>query len=159
MITNDDELNVVMMDIAFDLMNHIRVKIEELLKQHIMDDVYGAGTPTVYERSYEFLNSVDDTELNTMRNGYGTTIYHNTDMMESVPEIFKHGSLRFSGGTDARQWLPELLNEGRVGHLFGTGWWTEARPYFDNTIAEIESSGLVYEWCSEFFNSIGIELL
>lgn len=43
-------------------------------------------------------------------------------------------------GSDVSNYIPEIVHEGKAGHIFGSGAWTEERPYMDNTVKKLNSN-------------------
>jgi len=130
----------------------------DLLKKHIELFVYNVGDQkrNFYvggdaEPTGEFGEHVANTKVEKSTNGsHTTTIFHDTDKYTLARGAFVHGSRylnRETGrwkSTDVRKALPEIINDGRSGKLFGIkGWWRKPRPYFDYFLDEM-SYGKMY---------------
>ena len=56
--------------------------------------------------------------------------------------------------------VPKIINDGLSGNLFGKNkWWQKERPYFSNTLKELESQGLIRKWFKEGLKKRGINMV
>ncbi|MHC1722442.1 MAG: hypothetical protein AB9836_04455 [Aminipila sp.] len=113
--------------------------IQEVIKIKIQEDVYNAGVPLIYERTYEFLNSFN-MDLQKLGNYVVATIFFDPTTMECNPDNFQHGSNYSDRGSDLREALAEVLNDNKSGALFGYGYWMNRKPFFDDAVAYIDEN-------------------
>ena len=164
-IRNANDLNNTLMSILMSVLQEVAGKINDKLKARIDEDVYinrnnyylnGTGTP-----SYEFRESVTTDEMVKGKNEVQIRIFHDKEKMSFKPDDFMHGSRYWKDGTaDIREWLPKIINDGLSGDLFGENkWWQKERPYFSNTLKELESQGLIRKWFKEGLKKRGVNMV
>ena len=160
-IRNGKDLNNALILILQDVIKEVADKINDKLRVRIDEDVYinrnnyyvgGSKKPT-----YEFRESVTTSNIEIDKNIVSTEIFHDSEKMSFRPDDFVHGSRYWKHGDDIREYLPKIINDGLSGSLFGSGWWQEERPYFTNTLKELENSGLIRKWFLEAMRKRGLK--
>lgn len=155
-INNDVELLELLKKITNEVIDEVSKKLLNILQYNIQQLVYtsprsfyvgGTGEPTG-----EFLESwVINKDTN------GATIEQDLEKMR-VSSVYRvHGGESTSYSTDARAFISYYINEGASGPLFGSGFWTEPRPFWDETLRLIQE-GTVDTWIEEAFRKRGIEV-
>jgi len=111
------------------IVNEILAGIEEWNKKEIERMVYAKGTPTYYERTEPEFNfeSAWGGEIKESNPNYveGEFSYKPDDMSLGYEIDGQHSSI--ITGEDIRPYLAEIIYEGKAGHIFGTGFWTQKR--------------------------------
>jgi hypothetical protein len=156
------QLNNYLTKILRDCLQEVADKVNDKLRYHVDEEVYinrnnyyadGSGEPT-----YDLRESITTDEIKQSGNELSTKVFHDKDKMRFQPDDFIHGSRYWKDGvTDIREILPKIINDGLSGDLFGSGWWQEERPYFTNTINELQSQGLIKRWFKEALAKRGIK--
>ncbi len=127
---------------------HVREQIEEKVYQN-------PTTPQDYERTRELKNSLVHTYPKVNNNEIITEIKHETNLMGSyVPN--QHMSVVYD--TPFIESLAEIVNYGKAGHIFGTGYWTEPRPYMDDAKKDLKG-GLVKKYMKNALNKRGLNTI
>ena len=139
-------------------MKEVGKNVVKVVKRRIVIDVYGAGTPTKYQRTFQLRDSVTHTSPKREAEGISVQVYHDTSKIDSAPDQFIHGSNYWSP-RDYSQYLPETVHYGRSGSLFGYGFWTEERPYMTNAIEEIRHRNIHVVTLKRSLRSQGVEVL
>lgn len=124
--------------------------MEKLLKQlqsNIMKIVYGAGSPSSYDVTWQFLDSWEKSRVRIMGNVLESEIFQNIGVMVSEPGIFQHGSEYFQPN-DARDFIADIIFEGKAGPLFGEGYWTQARDAWTPTVEHLYNGDFL-RWFDE----------
>lgn len=158
------QLNNYLMPILRECLQEVADKVNDRLRYHVDGDVYinrnnyyanGTGEPT-----YDLRESITTDEIKQSANEVFTKVYHDKEKMRFQPDDFIHGSRYWKDGiTDIREILPQIINDGLSGSLFGEGWWQEPRPYFSDTLQELQSQGLIKRWFKESLNKRGVKTL
>ncbi len=139
----------------YGVLGEVALKASEKLIAHLDSEVYinrntsyayGTGQPT-----YDLRNSVTASQVEKVGGELQSKVFHDKEKMSFSPDDFVHGSRYWKDGvTDIRELLPKIINDGLSGDLFGQNqWWQEERPYFSNTLKELESKGLIKKWFKE----------
>ncbi len=156
-----EELNKIILDAMYEVIEYVAKRIHSLLISHIDEDVYinqnnyyarGTKMPT-----YEFRESWDIDEVEKAKDTVQSSIYHNPQKMSFSPEDFVHGSELWHTN-DIRELLPLIIEKGLSGNLFGAGWWQEPRPFFANTLEELNNKGLIKKWFKEGMDKYGLSI-
>lgn len=116
-------------------MSGVGDKTAELVKDRIDKDVYAAGSPTVYERTYELRESVEAGKVSVGKSIVETEIGHNPTEIGSY-EPNQHYSI--VDGSHSSDSIAEIVHDGKSSHILGTGFWTKKRPYMDNAKEEMK---------------------
>ncbi len=160
-INSLNQIDEVLLPIIADALNEVAERAVELMKVHVDKDVYavgdanrtyyhdGTGSPT-----YQLRDSIIHTEPAIQGKEVTAVVKHDTNLMQSDPDTFLHGSNYFSP-QDVRSLLPTIINEGLSGPLFGAFWHKLKRPYFTNTKEELEK-GLFQQWMAEALRKRGV---
>ena len=148
-------------------LDYVLQKISERNEDLIMKIIYNNYTPEVYERTDEFrqawdysLSSGGNQVLGTF--GYSETSSDSGRIMHYVPEKGQHGTpdsfgeLVTSAWGDAREYLAEIIYEGKSSHVFGTGPWTRKRNAWEGLINTVESNKL-YTWFENGLKYAGLK--
>jgi hypothetical protein len=138
-------------------LDEVGEKVNELLREHVDDDVYKVGYKANYyaygdsQPTFDLRESVTTSDVKTNGNQSEVSIFHDKNKMRFEPDNFIHGSRYWKDGTtDIREYLPMIVDMGLSGDLFGSGWWQDERPYFRNTLAELRDNGKLKQWFKEF---------
>jgi hypothetical protein len=161
-----DEITKLLIPIIKDCVQEVGDKVNELLREHVDKDVYQAGYQANYyangtmQPTFGLRDSITTSTLKISGNEVTTEIYHDSDKMELDPDNFIHGSRYWKHGTtDIRDILPEIVAFGLSGDLFGSGWWQNPRPYFQNTLQELKEQGKLRQWFIEALKKRGIKTI
>lgn len=111
-------------------------KTSELVKKRIDEDVYDAGTPSEYIRTYELRESIRSSDVKSSGNTAEVEVKHDTSLIHSNPTLNQHASA--IDGSSSVDSIAEIVHDGKSGGLFGQGFWTQKRPYMDNAKEEME---------------------
>ena len=158
------ELNGYLIAIMQDCLEEVLEKINSKLKEHIQTDVYDVGDNAVYaggsgSPTGDFKESVTSSDVKVNGNSVSGEVYHDSEKMSLDIDKFIHGS-KYWDKADMREHLQEIIEYGLSGSLFETGaWYQEPRPYFANTLKELESSGLIRQWFRSALKSRGLKVL
>lgn len=114
--------------------------IAKELKQQVDEDVYNTyQNPTHYERTYELRESIDSFSPEK-KNGYITVEVGHDYSKIHAKEPNMHMSV--TNGQDVSEQLPQWINDGTIGDIFGEGGWTKPRSYMDNMKQKIRSENM-----------------
>jgi hypothetical protein len=144
-------------------LDEVGEKVNELLREHIDEDVYRAGYQTNYyaygttQPTFDLRESVTTSNVKVSGNQAEVFIYHDKNKMRLDPDNFVHGS-NYWRNRDIRDILPEIIEYGLSGDLFGKGWWQDPRPYVQNTIDELKSQGKLKQWFKEALEKQGLKV-
>ncbi len=171
MINSYSQLEAHLLKILADCLNEVSKKVEDLLKEHVQEDVYDVGSriPNGDKQGRQYYyngtkkptgqlkESVTSTEVQIVGNEVTTKIHHDPNAMEYDAPTYLHGSSFYDPG-DVREMLPYLINEGKTGDLFGEVWHKLRRPYMTNTYNELISQDLVRKWMIIALKSRGLNV-
>lgn len=162
-IRNAKELDDILIKILKDVIQEVAEKINDKLRSRIDEDVYVNRNSYYHDKSrqptYQFRESVTTDEVKVDGKEVSTKVYHDANKMELNVDTFLHGSRYWEHGEDVRELLPKIINDGLSGNLFGANqWWQEPRPYWTNTIKELESQGLIKKWFKEAMRKRGFKV-
>lgn len=110
-------------------------KTKELVKDRIDKDVYAAGSPTTYERTYELRESVQPSKVESKGSTAEVKIGHDEGLIGSYSPN-QHYSI--VDGSSSVHSIAEIVHDGKSSHILGTGYWTKKRPYMDNAKKEMK---------------------
>jgi predicted RNA binding protein YcfA (HicA-like mRNA interferase family) len=95
-------------------------KIEDILKQYIMDEWYGRMNPEDYSRTYNFVNSISVKPTQEIKDGWMVEIYFDNEKI--FPEYAdedrtwnKHMSVY---GEDVSDYIPEWIERGNNSPIY-----------------------------------------
>jgi len=137
-------------------------RIQKIYIEHIDLDVYKAGRGTNFyvggsmQPTFGLRDSVSNMIIKKQKYYISGGIYHDEAKMILDQDNYVHGS-PWNGGTDVRKSLPEIINDGLSGKLFGPGWWQAPRPFISNTLEELQTNGTVKKIFLEVFKGMGIK--
>lgn len=144
-IRNENDLLNVFNPILDDVIQELADKILDILWDFIKKDVYDSYVePSVYSRTYDFLNSwINEIERKGRRKEVIAKIFNSPKLMSLDWENYVHGSPE---SHDFRQHLAEAIEEG----LGGNYWFPhnaayEERPFFSDTIKYLEQNGYLFK--------------
>lgn len=130
-------------------------KATKLVKDRIDEDVYGAGNPKKYIRTYDLRESVEPSKVKSSGNVAELEVSHNSALIRSNPELNQHASA--IDGSSSVDSIAYIIHEGKSGKIFGSGFWTEKRPYILNAIKEMED-GKYKEFMIEELKKMGFKV-
>lgn len=134
-VKNYKDLEVALTKALAKAMPKVGDKTVELVKDRIDKDVYGAGSPTVYERTYELRESVEVGKISVGKSTVETEIGHNPTEIGSYSPNQHYSVVDGSHSSDS---IAEIVHDGKSSHILGTGFWTKPRPYMDNAKKEMK---------------------
>jgi hypothetical protein len=156
----------ILMPIIKDALAEVGDKVNELMQNRVDVDVYMAGRQTNYyangtmQPTFGLRDSITTSQVKSSGNTAEVTVYHDSDKMQFDPDSFIHGSRYWKDGTtDIRDILPEIVAFGLSGDLFGSGWWQDERPYYQNTLKELKEQGKLRQWFIEALKKRGINAI
>lgn len=127
-VIKDKELHKWLIGELRKISNAIVRDIMDLNEKKIQKVVYDSYSPSIYDRSYEFLNawSKDKAKQNSP-NSVQCTMYYDGDKMSigwpstdpELPGYGKHASA--IDNFDAREYLADIIYQGLAGPAFGVG--------------------------------------
>ena len=125
-IQNENQLQSAIAQALQPVINKVLEKILAENKDLIDEGIYNANTPSVYERTEEFREawSTEDSTINN--NHVSGKFFYDPDKMSVDPDMFQHGS-NYYQPNDVREFLANLIYEGRSGPFFGEGYWTRKK--------------------------------
>lgn len=156
------------------LMPKIKIITETILdgiaswnRREISRKVYDAGTPSLYERTYNgstdwehdpedgsFMSAwsgeVEQTERNEMTADFE---YDPTKLI--AEQIGVHTSAL--DDSDIREYLAEIIYEGLAGHIFGEGFWTQKRDAW-NALLRIVGGQHMKIWIEQGAKKAGLKI-
>lgn len=132
-----DDVSVLLKDLRSDiedtLADEVLDEVKNIEMKHVRDDVFGVYTPSIYKRRAH--GGIDDPD-NIVR-----TVKNMELEVDNVTEFNDdYGTHNHGEG------LADLINEGEHsgGHFYDyPGEFTQARPFLDNTIEEVEETDKV----------------
>ncbi|HZK00615.1 MAG TPA: hypothetical protein VFC79_11430 [Tissierellaceae bacterium] len=107
---------------------------KDLVKDRIDKDVYAAGTPNTYERTYELRESVQPSKVESKGSIAEVKIGHDEGLIGSYSPN-QHYSI--VDGSSSVHSIAKIVHDGKSSHILGTGYWTNPRPYMDNAKKEM----------------------
>ncbi|MGJ0846638.1 hypothetical protein ACR77J_08115 [Tissierella praeacuta] len=110
-------------------------KTVDVVKDRVDKDVYEAGSPTVYERTYELRESLVADDFKTSGNTAEITIKHDTNQIHSTAPN-QHYSV--VDGSSSVEGIAYIVHSGKSGKVFGEGYWTQERHYMSNAREEMK---------------------
>lgn len=126
-------------------MSSVAEQSEELLKINLNKYVYNKNKPRTYIRTFQLRDSITK---KTVVNGttITTVIYHDSNKIRPVEPYFGHNATSMgqhystykAKTKEYNKYVAQTVNEGSSGLVFGKGYWTERRPYFDETKREMK---------------------
>lgn len=129
-------------------------KAVEVVKDRVDKDVYGTGSPTVYERTYQLRESLVADDFKSSGNTAEITIKHDTSQIHSTAPN-QHYSV--VDGSSSVESIAEIVHDGKSGRVFGEGYWTKPRPYMDNA-KEIMKDGKYRDFMVEELKKLGYKV-
>lgn len=135
--------------------------IEEIKKQNeaiITKHVYDAGTPEEYQRTYEFRDVAwDVTKAKSQNNTTQAELYYDGEAMTYNPYLAQHGS-EAPNYDDAREYLAEIIYQGKSGEMYGSGYWTRKRNAFFYLVKKL-NSGWLNQTIKRAFKQVGLTVI
>jgi hypothetical protein len=152
---NLKSLEMYLKKVIVDSMDDVGKSAEYHVRDKIEEEVYrNPITPQVYERTRELKNSLVHTHPIVNNNEIITEIKHETDLIGNY-EPNQHMSV--VTGEPFIEPLAEIVNYGKAGHIFGTGYWTEPRPYINDSKKDLEN-GLIKKYFKDALSKKGIKI-
>ena len=138
-------------------MANIVTRNEDLIRRI----VYDSYDPTEYERTEEFLRSWDYNIETGKADGtkLSAKFEQNLDIMTINSELAQHASPFVNGPDwwyDAREYLADIIYNGRAGKAFGHGPWTRKRDVWKPLMKTVESK--INSWYAKGLELAGIVL-
>ena len=113
--SNPSELEYYIKTMLRVSMDEVAIIVEETIRKYLYDNFY-SYTPKVYDRTYEFFNSITRTRTVQNGNNYEVQVYFDTDKItphyETKDDTYpKHVSIN---GDDVSEWIPILAEEAKI---------------------------------------------
>jgi hypothetical protein len=143
MILNDDQLNAQLLLDFKSIIDEVAYKLLLRLQEIIEREVYDAGSPNWYQRHKMIgglLGSFEKSDTTISGQSVESEISQNNMSMELDEDNFVHGSNFWSVANDIRDFLSEIIIEGKSGPLFGDGFFREPRDFW-KPFLELFSNG------------------
>jgi len=128
-------------------LDYAMVKLLNALRDNIEQIVYGAGIPSTYDRSYEFLKSWETSMPIIKGNLIQSDLFQNILDMTFDADNFFHGS-NYWRQEDVTPFLANIIFDGLSGDLMGEGFWRQARDAWTPTL-ELLTNGTFLRWFEE----------
>ena len=142
-------------------LNHVLRQIFDRNKELVMRIIYENYSPEYYTRTFEFANSWDYT-LSSREGKVSAIFNYDPDKMDYNPAKGQHGTpdelgpdIQAAWG-DAREYLAEIIYEGKSGKVFGRGPWTRKRDVWKPLIDSVESKALS-TWFEQGLKQAGVK--
>lgn len=134
-------------------LDYVLQKIAERNEDLIMRIIYNNYTPEVYDRTDEFKEAWDYSLSSSGNQVLGTFGYTETStdagrIMNYIPQKGQHGTPDsfgqeiMSAWGDAREYLAEIIYEGKSSDVFGNGPWTRKRDVWEPLMKSIDSKAM-----------------
>lgn len=141
-------------------LNYTMEQIVARNKELILKIIYDNYSPKSYERTREFLESWKY-EIHTFRRTglsmVSATFEQNLESMSVNNEKAQHGSPFIYGEDwwkDSREYLADIIYNGKSGKVFGRGPWTRKRDVWTPLIQSVESK--IYKWYKDGLENVGL---
>lgn len=170
-IRNDSQLNNILYDAMAKAVEYTMVKLfqenEKLIEKYVYDAYSG---DKYYDRTYEFLDAwnykVKKTSSHHMTSNITSRVhgefYYDPNVMHYNPSKAQHGTPDVgpdwispdiwegveSAWGDARDYLADIIYQGKSGDLFGKGPWTKKRDAWTPLINKLDR-GKIFTWFEE----------
>ncbi len=170
---NDSELYNFLYEAVNDAVEEVMVKIfeenEELVKKYVYDAYAGEH---YYDRTEEFLwawnykvrKTSDHHNLSFLSSRVQGEFYYDPNVMHYNPDKAQHGTpsesaMPFNTNSwaykavesawgDAREYLADILYQGKTGPLFGDGAWRKKRDAWTPLVNKLDR-GKIFTWFEE----------
>lgn len=161
---NDRELIQIFKPMLKEAVEYVLDKVLEANEDKILEKVYGAGEPEVYDRSYEFLKAWDKAVHTASHLGHDVegSFYYNPSSMtvgSTSPDAYDFAQHIGVGGEymgrDAREYLADIIYQGMAGDLFGRGYWTKRRDAFSALVKYVGKERFD-KWMMDGFRKAGV---
>ena len=159
-ITNDMQLQVVILNDLNSIIDEVAGKLLKNLQDSIEEVVYGAGEPIWYERQKMdggIQGSFETSTAVTMGRNVESWIEH--DPMSMTLDELKN--IHTSRGNDVRSILADIIIKGNYDDEFYAtdkyGFWREPRDFWEPFIQELNKNG--NKFIEEAFTSRGIRYI
>lgn len=141
-----------------DGMEDVGKAVEYKTREKINDVVYSnPTTPDIYIRTRELENSLIHSQPTQIGNETSVEIKHEDALLGHYAPN-QHMSV-VNGDLLPVEALAEIVNYGKAGHIFGTGYFTEPRPYFDEARQEVLDENLHVNTLKESLISKGFTVI
>ena len=138
-IKNDPEFDLTLQKDFMDIVNELVDEILKEIQDSMIREVYSPWSPT-YQRLFDnggLFDSYIKIGAQGSSNIAGYTVEGKVDQdpmrMINDPAHFVHGSFNYETD-DVRSFLTELVVEGKSGPMFGDGFWTRPRDFYQPVI-------------------------
>lgn len=81
-VTNYEQLKMMINLLIQNCLKEIAKETEDYLRKFVEKNWYNAYSPTMYDRTYDLLNSITRTSVQTMGNSFNISIYFDTDKIK-----------------------------------------------------------------------------
>ena len=176
LLRNDKELNNLLYNAMANAIEYTMVKLFEENEELIEKYVYGAYPELYYDRTKQFLDAwnykVKKTSSHHMTSSISSRVYAEFyydpvvksggeivgSPMEYIPEKAQHGSPDWPHSAvdkawgDAREYLADIIYQGKSGPLFGDGPWRNKRDAWTPLINKLDR-GKIFTWFEEGMNN------
>lgn len=161
-ITNEAQLGNILHDAMREATEYVMAKMfqenEQLIEKYVYDAYPGEH---YYDRTKQFLDAwnykvkktSDHHNLSFLSNRVFGEFYYDPDVMDYIPDGGQHGTpsnlpdIQADWG-DAREYLADIIYNGKSSHLFGEGPWTRKRDAWSALVNKLDR-GKIFTWFEE----------
>lgn len=143
-ITNESQLKAAFKIPLKQVVDYILDQILEANTKFIKEKVYDKGTPSVYQRTGEFAEAWDKKTVVGAGADVSGEFYYDWQELSlgsADPESNSYGQHIGVAppyeGSDARQYLADIIYQGIAGPAFGDGYWRKKRDAFDRLVSNV----------------------
>lgn len=140
-----------------DGMEDVGKDVEYVVRENLEKEVYQNPTqPDMYKRTRELKNTL--THVNK-KNGNETTTEIKHDESLFYDNYAPNQHMNVTNGNDLPlDALVEIVNDGKAGRIFQTGYWTENRPYFHDSEKQVEKKKIPVKSLKKSLKSKGLNV-
>lgn len=136
--------------VADTIMEYIEKDNQDMIQRYVYDEYQ----PEYYERTMEFKEAWKATKAESHGNVAEASFGQAPEMMLSIPEEFIHGSPSWG---DARDYMAELIYQGKSGPMFGKGEWQKKRNAFNKLVSYLGKHRFD-SYVRRAFKSVGLDV-
>lgn len=153
-IQNESQLLKAMEEAAQKTLTGISSEVLKIFQEEYLKKIAYTKNPTIYQRTNQFFEAWDFTEVKKALNILSTELWYNSDKLRDFdPETFVHGS-KYSSPPDVRDNLQDILNKAG----YSSSLWLSVKravPYWDTFIIDMFNGGQLEKIISKHFNANG----
>ncbi|ARF70776.1 hypothetical protein B7C51_25230 (plasmid) [Paenibacillus larvae subsp. pulvifaciens] len=133
-IKKRSQLNRVLKDVLKESLIAISEKSKDIVENELDKHAY-SNKPSSYKRTNQLKDSLTNKIIEN-KNSFKAKIFHDTDKIKPIPPSSSNNYMgqHYSTATyrvkEYQKYIVETINNGTSGKIFGSGYWTQKRPYF-----------------------------